>query len=216
MTRGDLFQRRQRLHHHGIGLEQADGEAALAAQCRRRREQHLLHVLIGDRLADLLGPHHLDPVHHLARKRGVRIDEGDGLISSCLVQRTQQLDADRAGAVDDDALPLIEAHAFMFGREPEQGGAGPLSAETNEPGGDQAIDHDHRPRMHLDAAHQHDERPQHRGDDYRDIDAGGALWPDEASDELVEPAHIEDDHADHGRGRHQEHLGKGVGHVELA
>ena len=33
MTRGDLFQRGQRLHHHGIGLEQADGEAALAAQC---------------------------------------------------------------------------------------------------------------------------------------------------------------------------------------
>ena len=170
----------------------------------------------GDGLADLLGSEHLDPVHHLARKRGVRIDEGDGLVVAGLVQRAQQLDADLAGAVDDDALPLVEADAFMLGREPEQGGAGPLSAETNEPGGDQAIDHDHRPWMHLDAAHQDDERPQHRGDDHRDIDPRGALRPDEASDELVQPAHIEDDHADHGRGRHQQHLGKGVGHVELA
>ena len=70
--------------------------------------------------------------------------------------------------------------------------------------------------MDLDAAHQHDERPQHGGADHRHIDAGGALGPDEAGHELVEPAHIEDDDADHRRRGHEQHLVEAVRHVELA
>ena len=107
-----------------------NGDAPLAAQRRRRGEQHLLDVLLGDQLGDLLGPRHFQAVHELAGKRGVGIDEGDGLVTAGLVQRAQQLDAERAGAVDDDRLPLIEARRLVLRRRREQRRAPPIAGSS--------------------------------------------------------------------------------------
>ena len=203
-ARGDLLERRECLHHHRKRLQHLEREPALAAQRRRRGQQHLGHVLVGDHLADLLRPQHLDAMHQLAGERRIGVDEGDGLVAAGLVERAQELDADGPGAVDDDRFPLVEAHRPVFGRGLKQHGAGPLPAEADEQRGDQGIDHDHRPRMVLDGHHQHHHRPQQRPDDHRDIDAGRALRADEAGDELVQPAHIEDGDADERR-RDQQH-----------
>ena len=110
-------------------------------------------------LADLLGPQHLDAMHQLAGERGIGVDEGDHLVAAGLVQRAQQLDADGAGAVDDHRLALVEAQPACAAARPEQQRPGPLPAQANEAGGDQAVDHHHRTRMVLDAAHQHDAAP---------------------------------------------------------
>ena len=216
MARGDLLERWQRLHHHRKRLERPQRDAPLAAQCRRRGEQHLLDVLLGDQLGDLFRPRHFEAMHELAGKRGIGIDEGDGLIAAGLVERAQQLDADGAGAIDDHRLPLIEAHRLMLRRRREQRRARPLPAQTNETGGDQAVDHHCRPGMILDPAHIDDERPQQGGDDHRDIDAGGALWPDESGHELVEPAHIKDGDADQRSRNEQGPFVEAPGNIELA
>ena len=50
-------------------LRSAEGVASITS----------LTFSLGDHLADLLGPEHLDAVHHLARERGIVVDEGDGL-----------------------------------------------------------------------------------------------------------------------------------------
>ena len=84
-ARRDLGQRRQRLHHHGEGLQRPDGGAALATKRRRHGEHHFLHALLLDHIADLAGPEHLDPVHHLAGERGIGVDEGDELVLARLI-----------------------------------------------------------------------------------------------------------------------------------
>ena len=216
MARGDLLERRQGLHHHRKSLERPQRDAPLAAQRRRRGEQHLLDVLLGDQLGDLLRPRHFQAVHELAGKRGIGIDEGDGLVAAGLVQRAQQLDAERAGAVDDDRLPLIEARRLVLRRRREQRRARPLPAQANEAGGDQAVDHHRRPRMILDPAHIDEQRPEQGGDDHRGIDAGGAFGPDEPGHQLVQPAHIEDGDADEGGGDQQRPFVQALGHVEPA
>ena len=155
-------------------------------------------------------------MHHLAREGGIVVDEGDELVLVGFLKRAHQLDAERARAIDDDALPLIEAHGLVLGRGPEQHIARPLPAQPDETRGDQAIDHDHRAGMSADAGHEHDQRPDKGGDDHRDVNTGGALRSDEARDELVQPAQIESDYADERRRRHQQpHAGR-IWQVELA
>ena len=123
---GDLVERREGLHHHGEGLERLDRGAALAAQRGRHGEEHLFDILGGDHLADLARPEHLDAVHHLPRERRIVVDEGDHVELAGLVQRPKQLDADGAGAIDDDVLALIEIDRLVLRRGPEQHCAGPL------------------------------------------------------------------------------------------
>ncbi len=135
-------------------------------------------------------------MHQLAGERGVGIDEGDHLVAAGLVERAQQLDADGPRPVNDHRLALVEAQRLVLRRGPKHQRGSPLPAEANEQGGDQGIDHDHPTWMILHGHHQHHHRPQQRAEDHRDIDTGGALRPDEARDELVQSAHIEDGDAD--------------------
>ena len=216
MAGGDLFERRQRLHHHREGLERLDRRAPLAAERRGHGEQHLFDILGGDHLADLAGPQHLDAMHHLSGKRGVVVDEGDHVVAAGLVQRAKELDAGRAGAIDDDVLAFLEIDRSVLRRRPEQHGGGPLPRQADQAGGDQAVDHHHRTRVALDARQQHEQRPGKHGDDHRDIDARGALRPDEAGDELVQPAEMEGDDADDRRCCEQHHHAEGLRHVVLA
>ena len=173
-------------------------------------------MLVGDDLADLLGPHDLDAVHHLARERRIGVDEGDGAVVPGLVEGAQQLDADRACPVDDHILALIEADGLELGRGLQQQGARPLPAEADETGGDQGEDHDRRARLALEAAHVHDESPQHGRNDHRHIDAGRPLRSDEAGDELVEAPPIEHENADHRRRQHQQKDLRRLRHIEFA
>ena len=216
VARRDLLERRQRLDHHRKRLQRLDRGAALAAERRGHGEQHLFDVLGGDHLADLAGPQHLDAVHHLPRERRVVVDESDHVVLAGLVQGAKQLNAGRAGAVDDDVLALVEAHALMLRRGSEQHRPGPLPAQPDHQRSDEAVDHHHRPRMALDAGQQHEQRPGEHGDDHRDIDARGALGPDESGHELVQTAQMEGDDADDRCRGEQQYQADRVGHIEPA
>ena len=216
MARSDVLERRQGLHRDGERFHSLKRHAAFAAKCRWRGQQNLFHVFVGDDFADLLWPRNLDPVHQLAGKRGVRVDEGDGPVIAGLVQRAQQLNADGSGAVDDDVLPLVEADRPMLRGRFEEYGAGPLPAQADEPRGDQGIDHHHRAGLPLNAAHQHHQRPDQRGDDNRRVDARRAFRPDEAGDELVKTAPIEDEDAYDRRRQHEQKNFRSLGDVDSA